>query len=416
MMEYQKYKVEDYLNDDIFLRSILEPAEDTLRYWKTQMDAGSLNASYSDAVLILSGWDKNKHVAQPEDLDALWTRVQNSISRTDKSARQLLITPSRPVKIALSILGLAAALALLLYFPIHHAFDKKGAQTVEVAPGFVMATQAQESDNVTILSKSGELSLTGNNPQIRYSDEGVLQIADDLTESVDTDRAKGIEASGSVIPQVDEQSTVIVPYGKLARLELSDSTRLWINAGTKVTYPKTFRGTTRDIFVDGEIYAEVHHEERPFVVRTKDVLVTVKGTRFNLSSYTSDDFSQVILVDGRVEVSQDSDVLALAPSQAFILSPQGKAVQTVNTDLYTSWTRGVYKFQNEPLENVLVKLARFYNITLVLPESASGVICYGSLEIKDELTSILTGLMQVASFNFVIKDGAYYIQWNEKRN
>ena len=139
--------------------------------------------------------------------------------------------------------------------------------------------------------------------------------------------------------------------------------------------------------------------------------VLVKGTRFDLSAYGSDDFSHVVLVEGAVDVASGGGNVSLAPRQAFMRSGGKTFVQMVSTDLYTSWTDGVYKFENEPVENVLVKLSRFYNVSLVLPKDPSGVICYGSLELKDDLKSILSGLMQIASFNFTIKDGTYTIRW-----
>lgn len=142
----------------------------------------------------------------------------------------------------------------------------------------------------------------------------------------------------------------------------------------------------------------------------------MKGTRFNLSSYTSDSFSQVVLVEGSVDVAHEKNLVSLVPEQAYTCDPKGSSVRLVNTDLYTSWINGVYKFENVPIEQVLLKLARHYNVTLVLPKNPSGVICFGSLELKDDISTLLTGLMRVASFNFVIKNGIYYIQFNEQAN
>ncbi|MDR1153147.1 MAG: DUF4974 domain-containing protein, partial [Bacteroidales bacterium] len=72
---------------------------------------------------------------------------------------------------------------------------------------------------------------------------------------------------------------------------------------------------------------------------------------------------------------------------------------------------GIYIFENEPIENVFFKLSRYYNVTMVIPEEVSGIVCYGKLELKEDLSVLLSGLMQIASFNFVIKDNQYIIQF-----
>jgi len=140
----------------------------------------------------------------------------------------------------------------------------------------------------------------------------------------------------------------------------------------------------------------------------------VKGTCFDVCSYDNDDYSNVVLVNGRVDVSYKGSNITLTPRQGFFATAEGTSVKVVDTDFYTSWINGIYKFKNESIEKVLVKLARFYNVTLVLPQEESGITCYGSLELKNDLSTILTGLMQIASFNFAVKDGAYFIQWNER--
>ncbi|MBQ9819302.1 MAG: FecR domain-containing protein [Bacteroidales bacterium] len=411
MNDYKKYSIEDYLNDEMFIRSVLSPTQETKRYWDALIDAGALDIyTYTDAVLILTGWKNSAPAAGREDLEATWRRIEASAAASETLPATASSRKDFPfwkgVRTALE--AAAAALSLFLLLPQQESRTPK---EIRVDPGFVLVTQAQESDNVVIVSDRQEIELEGSKPDVNYNPQGQLKVDGNVRETKQ-DTVPQIEMPA--LPET-ELNRIIVPYGKMASLTLSDGSTLKINAGTTVRYPKTFNGDTRTIEVDGEIFADVARDGRPFVVRSKDFDVRVTGTQFNLSSYSTDDYSQVVLVKGGVTVLLEGSEVALTPSQAFEKRPDGTSVLLVDTDLYTSWTQGVYKFENEPLENVLIRLARFYNVSLVLPESKSGVICYGSLELRDDLSTLLTGLMQIASFNFVIRDGAHVIQWGNKK-
>ena len=411
MNDYKKYSIEDYLNDEMFIRSVLSPTQETKRYWDALIDAGALDIyTYTDAVLVLTGWKNSAPAAGREDLEATWRRIEASAAEADTAPAEASsrkdIALWKSVRTVLE--AAAAALSLFLLLPQQ---EQRPTKEIRVDPGFVLVTQAQESDKVVIVSDRQEIELEGSKPDVNYNPQGQLKVDGNVRETK-KDTVPQIEMPA--LPET-ELNRIIVPYGKMASLTLSDGSTLKINAGTTVRYPKTFSGDTRTIEVDGEIFADVAHDGRPFVVRSKDFDVRVTGTQFNLSSYSTDDYSQVVLVKGGVTVLLEDGEVALTPSQAFEMRPDGTSVLLVDTDLYTSWTQGVYKFENEPLENVLVRLARFYNVSLVLPESKSGVICYGSLELRDDLSTLLTGLMQIASFNFVIRDGAHVIQWGSKK-
>lgn len=105
-----------------------------------------------------------------------------------------------------------------------------------------------------------------------------------------------------------EWEEVLVPAGQRSELRLADGTLLWLNSGTRVTYPTHFNGRQRKIFVDGEVYAEVMHDKRhPFVISAGDVEVEVLGTKFNMRAYNSDQLVEVALVEGSVRFDVNSD-------------------------------------------------------------------------------------------------------------
>ena len=84
--------------------------------------------------------------------------------------------------------------------------------------------------------------------------------------------------------QKDLESTVTttVPYGSISKLILPDSSEVWINAGSTITYQAGFGITNRNVRLTGEARFSVRkNSELPFHVKTNQLNVTVTGNQFN---------------------------------------------------------------------------------------------------------------------------------------
>ena len=70
----------------------------------------------------------------------------------------------------------------------------------------------------------------------------------------------------------DEFVHISVPYGQTKFLCLEDSTRVTINAGTTLIYPRRFGKGKRNVFLSGEANFDVTRDEkRPFTVETQSI-------------------------------------------------------------------------------------------------------------------------------------------------
>ena len=97
-------------------------------------------------------------------------------------------------------------------------------------------------------------------------------------------------------------NTVTVPQGQRVHLTLSDGTKVWLNAKTKMEYPQSFKvSDQRIVKVDGEAYFEVSkNKEKPFIVKTTKGDVEVLGTKFYISAYATTDVFETSLMVCRV--------------------------------------------------------------------------------------------------------------------
>lgn len=162
-----------------------------------------------------------------------------------------------------------------------------------------------------------------------------------------------------------EPTKIRVPQGGEYRVVLSDGTRVWINSDSELRFPSVFDGKERVVELVGEAYFEVSRDTlHPFIVRSGETSVRVLGTSFNVCRYADDDFEQVTLAQGAVEVSYRAREYRLTPGDQFEARKDGAnpVVRKVDVNLYTSWKDGMFRFQDMPLDELMQKLQRWYNV------------------------------------------------------
>ena len=181
-------------------------------------------------------------------------------------------------------------------------------------------------------------------------------------------QADGGELAGTL-------NTLSVPNGKRFNVVLSDGTRVHLNSGSSITYPVEFKkDTVRHVSLIGEGYFEVaHDDERLFIVNTFGLDVRVYGTQFNISSYPEDDDTVVALVEGSLSLVEQTKnesgkgEFYLEPGfkGSFNRSNKNITREKINTAIYTSWMTGNLVLRNETFENIIRKLERHYNVTII---------------------------------------------------
>lgn len=100
-------------------------------------------------------------------------------------------------------------------------------------------------------------------------------------------------------------------------LLLPDGTKVSLSSGSRLYYPESFSGDTREVKLDGEAYFEVKSSpERPFLVHVDGGVIKVTGTKFTASSFDGESELRVSLDEGKVELSIDGqETINMLPSQ-----------------------------------------------------------------------------------------------------
>jgi hypothetical protein len=397
--QYHTYKAEDFLTDDYFVDSMLVPTPENETFWKILIDDNKINVDeFISAYMTLKGLHENKPEVSSERVAAVWDRISETNRR--KVFTKKYVQFIRYAAVACSIIGIVG---FSLFAVLK---NEKNAQTPSIADFAhenIIHTK-QPTNQIRLVSGSNTFAVDGVQAKVEYDANGKLKV---------NKQSVAVNQSTNLVNEIKEFNQLRVPYGKRAFLKLSDGTSLWVNTGTTVTYPTEFAKDKREIFVDGEVFAEVFHDSKhPFIIKTEKLDVQVLGTVFNVSAYKEDKQTDVVLVSGLVNVKpKNGKPTLIKPSQLFAYTNQSSTLRNVDVENYTSWHDGNYIFHNEPIENILLRLSRYYNVTMKLPSSASGITCSGKLELKDDLNHLLNGLSEITSMSYAIKDNEYRVKF-----
>lgn len=202
-------------------------------------------------------------------------------------------------------------------------------------------------------------------------------------------------------------NTLTNPKGsQVTSITLSDGSRVWLNAGTTLTYPVAFSGRERKVTVSGEAYFEVApagDHKIPFLVNIKtnqrdSSLVTVLGTHFNIKAYEDEADTRVTLLQGSVQVDHQQQGLRIVPGQqAKYAAGQQIYVSTAATDDVVAWKEGLFAYQNNSITQVLRDAARWYDIDVVY----AGKIPDDTFTGEIPRTATLTELLQILKMSRV---------------
>ncbi|MET7000358.1 FecR family protein [Chitinophaga defluvii] len=233
-------------------------------------------------------------------------------------------------------------------------------------------------------------------------------------------------ADGQVASEL-QFNTLTNPRGsQVIDMQLSDGSRVWLNAGSAITYPVAFVGNARSVTLKGEGYFEVakisfsgeghaQHDggKLPFIVAANGTVTEVLGTHFNVNAYHDELETKITLLEGAVRVSPtqpDQPTGGEAKNhrtpnfKPHILKPGEQAVvrheqlivnDRPNIEQVIAWKNGVFNFEDTPLEEVMRQLGRWYDIEVVYEKGVNlQTPFFGKISKQNTLNDIITALQE----------------------
>lgn len=202
---------------------------------------------------------------------------------------------------------------------------------------------------------------------------------------------------------------------------LPDGSKVILNHGSSISYPRKFNASTREVVLKGEAFFEVvPNAEARFEVKTKNAVVRVLGTSFNVMAYDSNETVQVYVKTGKVEVSDDQ----LADHHQLTLLPGDLLTINTKTNIFDqsklhnqnplAWFTKDLSFEFSSLGEVIETLEHVYNLRI---ETAPGVNLSQKITASfnrqnpDYIVEVVTLALNL---RFTITENGSYFIHNEK--
>lgn len=216
-----------------------------------------------------------------------------------------------------------------------------------------------------------------------------------------------------------EYNTLTNPRGsKVIAITLSDGSRVWLNAGSSLTYPVAFSGHERKVTMSGEAYFEVEHDnKRPFRVKVGNEEIEDLGTSFNVSAYTDEPALRTTLLEGAIKLSLINENPASPTKRKFIFLKPGEQAMLNNSssvqpkievkkldDLKAviAWKSGRFHFNSEDIASVMRQAARWYDVDVIYKGYVKGTISGGVARTKN-ISQLLKILELTGKVHFTLE-------------
>jgi len=205
-----------------------------------------------------------------------------------------------------------------------------------------------------------------------------------------------------------------VPYGQKLTIQLSDGSKVKLNAGSRLIYPEAFDGDKREVTLVGEAFFEVQKDpEKPFIIKSGEVKTTVLGTSFNIKAYEADDKVEVALVSGKVALeriqpcAKDSiESMILKPMQLAVLPSKGGSTLKTGFDYEEAigWKDKIIRFKDTPFPKVLETLERWFGVTFVVQYDGNLSKTFTGRYENQTLKPVMEGISFSYGFDFTINE------------
>lgn len=369
-------KVIDFLVDDLFLLWRINPTRELNEYWDNFIRKNpQLENQFRQAITEIDQIRSKSH-----------SLSQAQLQVKEKIEYRLLSYKNRKKRIVYYV-SAAAAIALLLIISTLFILNQSDYRTEKI---MVLGNTVQ--DNEIQLFTGDEVVNLNNNSTLNMSESGNSVIIQDSMSQ------KEIKLQDHTI------NKLIIPYGKRSSLILADGSKVWLNSGTEIEFPSVFASKTREIKVKGEIYIEVSKRKEPFIVHTFNSQIQVFGTSFNVSAYEDEERESVVLVEGSIQVKSNANnaSLILSPGQMAEISAGNIKSKEVDVSEYIGWKDGFMQFNKVPLDEVLRKVGRYYNVEFRYNEEIDllGKTCSGKLFLSENIDDVLQSFTNITLLNY----------------
>lgn len=314
-------------------------------------NAAELNALIEEAI-------KNGHADKELSLLKADEIFNNVISATQETVILPISAPKRWKWIA------AAFIVILLTAAAGYFVYENKRHTKEIIPGkntFSEKIIPPATNKATLTLTDGSVITLDN------SGNDTLAIQQGNTNIINLKDGSILYKPGTPNNEAISYNTISTPKGGRYHIILPDSTNVWLNAASTLTFPTVFSGPKRNVDLSGEAYFEVApNKSQPFQIGVHQSVVTALGTDFNINAYSDEKEISTTLLKGSVKFSLNDKEQLLIPGQQTICIPGDNFIRVQNADITQamSWKNGFFEFENLELPVIMRQIGRWYDVDI----------------------------------------------------
>lgn len=204
-------------------------------------------------------------------------------------------------------------------------------------------------------------------------------------------------------------------YGTRTRLQLADGTNVWLNSGSTLSFPNSFKDeNTRCVELNGEgFFQVVENKNKPFIVKTNNLNIKVLGTEFTVSAYEDYSSMTVALEKGKISLIKEigktaKELLVMKPNDVAEYNKNENKVYhrtEVSLEKYSAWKDGKIIFYGDPIETVVQRLEKWYNVDIELKDEVIKKYRFTATFIDESLEQALNLLSLSSPIKYKIIPG-----------
>jgi ferric-dicitrate binding protein FerR (iron transport regulator) len=212
------------------------------------------------------------------------------------------------------------------------------------------------------------------------------------------------------------------PSGSRTLVTLPDSSKVWLNAHSKISYDNNFGDGNRYLILQGEAFFEVVKSKTAFIVHTSLYDVSVLGTAFNVTSYPEDESVATTLLHGSVKIEytnsrgEEEEILLKPNERIVVLKPSSLDTSSYSNEIVyeikkgidasmdTGWKDGWLSVNGESLKDLAKKMERIYDIKIEFRDKTLEAYRYTGRIKQLSLEQVLKALSLTSPVEFVVSE------------
>lgn len=328
------------------------------------------------------------------------TSTEESLELTKKKIK--FIPEHKNLKTKKWFYSIAASVILLISaFGIYKIINNKQSKQASIAKIDQTGIQPGGNKATLTLSNGNVIDLVSTPNGLIKGDSGTI-----INKSKDGEILYNDNSSSAA-----NYNILTTPKGGQYKIQLPDGSLVWLNAASSLKYPTAFKGTERNVELNGEGYFEITKDKtKPFKVKLADGNeVKVLGTHFNVMAYEDEKSKDVTLLEGSVQITRNNDVQKLIPGQqGRITSTKIILVNAADTDQVTGWKNGKFIFQDADIQSIMRQVARWYDVD-VKYETNSSQHFNATISRNEPVLRLLHILEETGQIHFKIENKSIYV-------